>query len=436
MEEKSTIGSMIDASVKSGDPDAVNTGKEAEKTFFSSADAADEILENGIPVRYLAVKEISDEDQFIRQAMIRLFNNGKAPADIVKAEFSPVKTETDSYLAVQSSADIDYSVSIGYDYTVERSYYDSTTKTTRTKTETLTDWRPLSGKATYDAEGLVKIGSKDEGDLKKALDFENAYCLAEKMPFSQAYPTEKPVKPSSQDFAAAERNAADNAEFKCRYSLPGDRKESFHASTAVTTSKATVITARDRTVTCKYGDTQLELHGFACSNLVRGDYPPEDKDDHSDELIKKHRSKLLYIDIAGIAMYSFNLFISILSFVMFFVSHTITKGGYLGMRLPFFFIGIGYFVFSVLYRKKENKKFSMQLSNYSLTVLDGKTAFLDKVLKEKNLQPLSQEEKQEMYSRFRLVSAKYDEAPSKPYIASVVLFGLVTAFMFFFMFAS
>lgn len=435
MEEKSTIGSMIDASVKSGDPDAVNTGKEAEKTFFSSADAADEILENGIPVRYLAVKEISDEDQFIRQAMIRLFNNGKAPADIVKAEFSPVKTETDSYLAVQSSADIDYSVSIGYDYTVERSYYDSTTKTTRTKTETLTDWRPMSGKATYDAEGLAKIGSNDVSDLKKALDFENAYYLAEKMPFSQAYPTKKPVRPTSQDFAAAERNAADNAEFKCRYSLPGDRKESFHASTAVTTSKATVITARDRTVTCKYGDTQLEVRGFACSNLVRGDYPPEDKDDHLDELIKKHRSRLLPIDIAGIAIYSFNLFISILSFVLYMMTQTISKGGYLGMRLPFFFIGIGYFVFSILYRRKEIKIFSMQMSNYSSTVLNEKMATLDAALKDKNLLPLSQEERANISSNFSLISARYDEAPSKPYIASVVLFGLVTAFMFFFMFA-
>lgn len=436
MEEKTNLDYADNVATKSSDGNTAETERKTETAFSSAADAADEFLENGVPVRYLAVKEITDENQFIRRAIIRLFNNGNAPADILKAEFSPVKTETDSYLAVQSSADVDYSVSIGYEHRVERSYYDSTTKTTRTKTETLTDWRPLSGKATYDAEGLVKIGSKDEGDLKKALDFENAYCLAETVPFSQAYPTEKPVKPSSLDFAAAERRAAKNAEFKCSYSLPGDRKEDFHASTTVSTSKAEVITARDRTMTCKYGDTQLELHIFACSNLVRGDYPPEDKDDHSDELIKKHKSKLLYIDIAGIAMYSFNLFISILSFVMFFVSHTITKGGYLGMRLPFFFIGIGYFVFSVLYRKKEIKKFSMQLSNYSLTVLDGKTAFLDKVLKEKNLQPLSQEEKQEMYSRFRLVSAKYDEAPSKPYIASVVLFGLVTAFMFFFMFAS
>lgn len=432
MEEKPIADQASNASAK---PDNCGADK-TEKDFSSSVDINDGILENGVPVRYLAVKEITDEDQFMRKAMLRLFNNGNSPVDILNAEFSPVKTETNSYLVVQSSADIDYSASIGYEYTVERSYYDSTSKTTRTKKETLTDWRPLSGKATYDTEGLVKIGGKDEGDIKNALDFENAYCLAEIVPFSQAYPTEKPVKPSSLDFSAAERRAAKNAEFKCSYSLPGDRKEDFHASTTVSTSKAEVITARDRTVTCKYGDTQLEFRGFACSNLTRGDYPPKDTSCNADTMIKKHESRLKTIDIAGIALYSFNLFISILSFVLYIVTQTITKGGYLGMRLPFFFIGIGYFVFSVLYRKKELEKISMKLCDYSSIVLDEKTAFLDKVLKEKNLQPLSQEEKREMLSNFKLVTARYDESPSKLHIASIVLFGIVTAFMFFFMFAS
>ena len=135
-------------------------------------------------------------------------------------------------------------------------------------------------------------------------------------------------------------------------------------------------------------------------------------------------------------MYSFNLFISILSFALYFGSQTLSKGGYIGMRLPFFFIGIGFFAFSVFYRKKEVIKFSMLLSNYSSTILDKKIAVLNQVLEEKNLQPLSAEERKEMYSNFRILSTFNDNKTSKLHIASVVLFWLVTAFMFFFMFAS
>ncbi len=436
MEEKTNLDLADNTAAKSSDGNTAETERKTETAFSSTDDAADEILENGVPVRYLAVKEINDENQFVRRAIIRLFNCGNSPADIVKAKLSPVKTETDSYLAVHASAEIDYSVSVGYEYTVERSYYDSTTKTTKTKKETSIDWRPLSGKAKYDAEGFTKIGDKDEADRSKTYDFKNSYYFAETVPFSQAYPTEKPVKPSSLDFAAAERSAARDAEYNCKASLPGDHQEDFHASGTISVSKAEVITARDRSVTCKYGDTQLELHGFACSNLVRGDYPPEDKTDYSNEMIQKHKSRLKYLDIAGIAMYSFNLFISILSFALYFGSQTISKGGYIGMRLPFFFIGIGFFAFSVFYRKKEVIKFSMLLSNYSSTILDKKIAVLNQVLEEKNLQPLSAEERKEMSSNFRILSTFNDNKPSKLHIASVVLFWLVTAFMFFFMFAS
>ena len=123
------------------------------------------------------------------------------------------------------------------------------------------------------------------------------------------------------------------------------------------------------------------------------------------------------------ALYAFNIF---LSFLMLGLCSALSvpRGTKVGVLLPFTLIGIAYFVFFVLYRRKLVK-------DYSAAMQKAKIEALEKILCDKKLEPLTKKKKNDLVATNSTeCSVKSVSAPNK---AILVLFGLATFFSLIFM---
>ena len=104
-------------------------------------------------------------DEFIKKVIIRLGTDKNSPVDVCNAEFGEIVETTREVILCFSYADLDYTTSIGYKRTEE--YWDKEKKVKKIngerheylvdvkKKRTVTDWTPLSGHISGDAEAYV-----------------------------------------------------------------------------------------------------------------------------------------------------------------------------------------------------------------------------------------------------------------------------------------
>lgn len=181
-----------------------------------------------------------------------------------------------------------------------------------------------------------------------------------------------------------------------------------------------VISANDRILNFNYKGETSQIRGFAGIDKVRQISVPSDNKN-----VWTHvKSKQKPFEIAAMALYAFTIF---LSFLMLILGSWpfVPMGTKVGVLLPFTLIGIAYFVFFVLYRRKLVK-------DYSAAMQKAKIEALEKILCDKKLEPLSFEEKNDLVATNSTErSVKSVSAPNK---AIFVLFGLATLISLIFMF--
>ena len=394
---------------------------EPDKTVVvSNTIVVDDSCKSRVSLLNLAAKDVTDETQFLRRSLIELSINGNVPSDIYEADFEPVKTETDCFLVVKANVDVSYNASVGYDRKVTEQVYDRVAKEYKTKTKTVTDWTPYSGRATYDKTGEAVLRTSAEDELQHIFDFKAVEEGAQLVPFEESSLTQQPETPTSDDYAYAKNEAAIGAKEACKRDMPGDHVRDFSASTVCNVYETAVISANDRILNFNYKGETSQIRGFAGIDEVRQISVPSDNKN-----VWTHvKSKQKPFEIAAMALYAFNIFLSLLMLGLG-STPSVPRGTKVGVLLPFTLIGIAYFVFFVLYRRKLVK-------DYSAAMQKAKIEALEKILCDKKLEPLSFEEKNDLVATNSTErSVKSVSAPNK---AIFVLFGLATLISLIFMF--
>lgn len=115
-------------------------------------------------------KEVTKDD-FLRDILISLSKDDKAPVNVLDAKFGEIEEFTKEIIALQCDVSVNYSGSVGYDRQEE--YWDKEKKRDSNgntyyadvkKTRTVTDWKPHSG--TYDSkQGKYILNENDNDEL-------------------------------------------------------------------------------------------------------------------------------------------------------------------------------------------------------------------------------------------------------------------------------
>ena len=179
--------------------------------------------------QYYAIKrERTLRDEFIRGAYVDLASDPITPVDIDNAEFGTVEEDVEQYILVDSTASVTYSATIGYDYKVTYTEYDSQGKPVQ-KTKTETEWKPYSGSLVKDS--ICCVGNDDNSIHEDQFD-----CILQEtnsssiVPYTGSTAEVAPLSPSESSVEVAKCRSVENAKYEARNSLPGDRHKDFHAS--------------------------------------------------------------------------------------------------------------------------------------------------------------------------------------------------------------
>ena len=215
----------------------------------------------------------------------------KTPIDISDGEFAHVNESNEQYIEVDSTANITYSATVGYDYRVTYTEYDSQGKPVqRTKTET--EWKPFSG--SHVTQSTVYVGNDDNS--KRASAFNRAVNHAEPgsiMPYDGTNSSVAPLSPNPSAVESAKVESLERAKVEAERSLPGDRHKDFRASGSATVNSVKSYSAPTQDAVFKYKEEEHFCTAFAFGPFMLGGTSPDDSD--SIHQVVKEKTNPLFI---------------------------------------------------------------------------------------------------------------------------------------------
>ena len=240
---------------------------------------------------YTIKRERTLNDEFIRGAYVAMTQDRKTPIDISDGEFDHVNESNEQYIEVDSTANITYSATVGYDYKVTYTEYDSQGKPVkRTKTET--EWKPFSG--SHVTQSTVYVGNDDNSNRASA--FNRAVNHAEPgsiMPYDGTNSSVAPLTPNPASIEEAKQSAISQAESEAERSLPGDRHKDFRASGSATVNSVKSYSAPTQDAVFKYKEEEHFCTAFAFGPFMLGGTSPDDSD--SIHQVVKEKTNPLFI---------------------------------------------------------------------------------------------------------------------------------------------
>ena len=240
---------------------------------------------------YTIKRERTLNDEFIRGAYVAMTQDRKTPIDISDGEFDHVNESNEQYIEVDSTANITYSATVGYDYMVTYTDYDSQGKPVkRTKRET--EWKPFSG--SHVTQSTVYVGNDDNSNRASA--FNRAVNHAEPgsiMPYDGTNSRVAPLSPNPASIEEAKQNAISQAESEAERSLPGDRHKDFRASGSATVNSVKSYSAPTQDAVFKYKEEEHFCTAFAFGPFMLGGTSPDDSD--SIHQVVKEKTNPLFI---------------------------------------------------------------------------------------------------------------------------------------------
>lgn len=240
---------------------------------------------------YTIKRERTLNDEFIRGAYVAMTQDRKTPIDISDGEFAHVNESNEQYIEVDSTANITYSATVGYDYRVTYTEYDSQGKPVqRTKTET--EWKPFSG--SHVTQSTVYVGN--DANSKRASAFNRAVNHAEPgsiMPYDGTNSSVAPLSPNPSAVESAKVESLERAKFEAERSLPGDRHKDFRASGSATVNSVKSYSAPTQDALFKYKEEEHFCTAFAFGPFMLGGTSPDDSD--SIHQVVKEKTNPLFI---------------------------------------------------------------------------------------------------------------------------------------------
>ncbi|MFR6056708.1 MAG: TFIIB-type zinc ribbon-containing protein, partial [Eubacteriales bacterium] len=201
---------------------------------------------SGYTKKNMTFPVVNDAVSFKRAAIVNLMKDERTPVDLLDAEFAPVRTDVNQFLAVEADVDTTYSAMVGTDHFENRIQYSKNMMgetVAKQVTVTVTDWQPFNGMKRCSETGVIAL--KTKGDERDEID--SFVSFAESEAFSEAIPAEEesanleePIVPTDKQIQSARLCAEEAAKQECRRDLPGDHYKDFRA-TAVSTIRSSVV---------------------------------------------------------------------------------------------------------------------------------------------------------------------------------------------------
>ena len=322
-------------------------------------------------------RQYSDTD-FLREVLINLAKDGGTPTDILESSFDAVKPLEREYLVVKGDVDLTYTCSIGYDRQEE--YYEQVRKRDSSgnyyyvkekKTRTVTDWQPYSGSKSSTQTVLVFNEPMAEEHDKVSEVFKQIECVKKALSACKGKELsvfeEKKVSVDSGAIQWAKRECAADCFYSIR--LPGDRTKDSNYSGDVEVTGVQAFTFPEYELTYKYGDKAYIAKGFASGDMQMKMEKPSveaDIDKEAAAAVRPLKVLAILVLIGGV----------VLNLLMTFIG---------------WWCILGYAAAIVLFIVHSNAKSKKRCSIGSEMKAKKKESLI-KMLKEKGLNPLTNEE--------------------------------------------
>ena len=341
---------------------------------------------SGYTKKNMTFPVVNDAVSFKRAAIVNLMKDERTPVDLLDAEFAPVGTDVNQFLAVEADVDTTYSAMVGTDHFENRIQYSKNMMgetVAKQVTVTVTDWQPFNGMKRCSETGVIAL--KTKGDERDEID--SFVSFAESEAFSEAIPAEEesanleePIVPTDKQIQSARLCAEEAAKQECRRDLPGDHYKDFRATAVSTIRSSVVYLVPEHTLEYTYGGEKFQVCGFSCEKDCVYDKLPKNSEGAKTELRRK--SKKL-----GIAALIFDILLCLVSLSgLLFIFREINiaiKAAVLG---PLFLVA---FILFSLYKSVRRKSYN----NIAARLKETKLEKLKRYLDENNYSPLSEEEK-------------------------------------------
>jgi len=263
------------------------------------------------------------EEEFKREALLRLGISAKTPTDIFESDFGEVKEEERQYAVADGSAELSYSCSVGYRKEEKYEEFNNITKKIETKRREYIDWLPHSGEYSNCSRIYVKNDETKEfegetqlfRELLKNVGEEKAEELKESASISEATKEE------------IHRMLKKNASNACERNLPGDQHKDYRYSSTSYIDSTEAYDIPLYTLDYRYGEKSYEVNGFA----VKGSIPREEcpDDTEAEEMRRDKQMAIFLFSALGACLVSIlvSLFFSrsfVLSLIVFCAAAALT----------------------------------------------------------------------------------------------------------------
>lgn len=339
-------------------------------------------MENQNIKLYEIKKTISEED-FLRTIVVGLGMNEETPGDVFDGEFGNTTCENHHFVSIGGGAKVHCSASIGYDYRVEKEEYDHINKKYKTVYETETKWSPYQ--TTYSTENAVGFSeNREKTDANGAKAFRKLMTTIrrdELISVDETLPDEILAEKGftevkDEALKSAFEDMKSDAIQQSKNTLPGDRYKDFLATAEVDLQYSENYVVPCHHVTYTYSGEPYHMEAYANGScIVRGRIPKQSDDIKSNKLGKIVQgisiALSLLLLICAVSFIREPIFPSVIAVL---ATVAIVSHNWIDIR----------------YRKDFNHQ----------KVKAKKNAVI-KILKEKGLRPLSEQEEQEFKSVYK-----------------------------------
>lgn len=363
-------------------------------------------------VFYSAIKPEFSKTDFARETYVDLSADANTPEDILTAAFLPATSCFENYVIVNGDAESTYSATIGYNVKKEYREYDSVNKKYVTKTKTVTEWQPFSGKYSGNFNEFVYNGEKSDRSFLKNSAFETQYSSSKSVAYESIdFEAEPPKAPSSEAVSSAKSGIAYQCKKEAEKNLPGDKNKDFKSGETVTVNSVESCSAPLYTTEYTYKNEKFYNSAFAFNGYNGFGNRPDYSQKMTDVVNKKTRPLTLSSLIANV--------LSIVLCFIFMISHLNKVLCLVPVATVLLHI-----VAIVVYKKL--------LNNVLLNNQNGKKEKLKNYLSKNNLAPLTEEElkkfKVNNYNKLAPVKQKIKSIGNVMFVINILCLG---AFLMF-----
>ena len=220
------------------------------------------------------VKDITTTTAFARTALLELATGDDVPSDIFSSQFKPVVSEDEQYYLQFMKVDIQYSASIGHDYTVENQVWDDQKRKYVKETKTVTNWTPFSDRNTLKEIGISALKTNGDRELQAERFHNCAGMIAENRSAWFTKPDQEPIYPNSTNRVEAMEMGEKSAAITCQANLPGDRYQNFSYNCDTTAEAAVILMVKDNVLRFDYHGKQGEVRGYTFEETAEITIPP------------------------------------------------------------------------------------------------------------------------------------------------------------------